>query len=55
MQFLIDNIHLIITFAFLVTEALAAFTQLLFPNNKGVSGFIAGLIKILQSLGAKNG
>lgn len=33
-----------------VSESAGAITQLVFPNNKGVSGVLAYIIKVVQSL-----
>jgi hypothetical protein len=54
MAWLSNNYVSILSIALILSEALGAICQLLFPSNKGVSGFFAGLIKALQTLGAKN-
>lgn len=54
MQWLIDHLGVFMTGLLVISEALAAVFQILFPENKGVSGFLAGLIKLLQALGAKD-
>ncbi len=48
-----QNYTLILTCALLLSEALAALVQLAFPQNKGISGVLAALIKFLQIIGAK--
>jgi hypothetical protein len=53
MTWLTSNMTLILGVLLVISEAIAALCQLLFPNNKGISGFIAGVIKFLQGLGAK--
>lgn len=52
-QWLIDHMSLLLTVLLSVSEAVAAIVQLVFPKNKGVSGILAGVIKVLQGLGAK--
>lgn len=54
MQWLIDNFTLIASLLLVLSEAAAAIVQMLFPSNKGVSGVIAAIIKVLQQAGAKN-
>lgn len=54
MSWLMDHLSVLMTCLLVVSEALAAVFQILFPDNKGVSGFLAGLIKLLQALGAKD-
>lgn len=36
-----------------VSEGLSLAAQLLFPDNKGISGVLSGLVKALKALGAK--
>ena len=54
MQWVLNNINIILTCLLVLTEATAAISQLAFPNNQGVHGIIAGMIKVLQALGAKS-
>lgn len=51
---LLAHLPLLLSALLLVSECAAAVVQLLFPDNKGVSGVIAGIIKALQALGAKD-
>lgn len=53
MAWLQANITSVLTIALVVSETAAAITQVLAPSNKGVTGVFAGIIKFLQSLGAK--
>lgn len=53
MQWIIDHFALILSAILVLSESAAAIVQLLFPDNKGVSGVIAGIIKFLQGIGAK--
>lgn len=53
MAFLTANIGMILSVLLILSEAMAAVCQMAFPNNKGVSGVVASIIKILQGLGAK--
>ena len=48
------NYLLVGTVLLIVSEAAAAITQLLFPENKGLSGAIATIVKILQKLLGKS-
>jgi hypothetical protein len=48
-----QNYTLVLTSLLLLSEAAAALVQLIFPQNKGVSGVLAALIKFLQVIGAK--
>jgi hypothetical protein len=50
MAVILDKLPMILGVALLVSECAAAVVQLLFPDNKGFSGFLAGLIKVLQGL-----
>lgn len=52
-QWIIDHMSLLLTVLLSVSETLAAIVQLVFPKNKGASGILAGVIKVLQGLGAK--
>lgn len=54
MVWLMGHMSLLMSCALLLSESVAAVVQLLFPENKGVSGMLAGVIKFLQSLGAKD-
>jgi hypothetical protein len=54
MQWLNNNFSLFLGILLAMSEAFAAICQLAFPDNKGISGVVAAIIKILQSLGAKN-
>lgn len=50
LQWLINNLNMLITALLAVSEATAAVCQLLFPQNKGISGFLASIIKLLQAI-----
>lgn len=54
MQWLSANYPALLGVILLVTEVAAAICQLAFPTNKGLSGIMQGIIKAVQSLGAKN-
>lgn len=49
MDWLISNFHVILATLLSISEGLAAAVQIFCPENKGVSGILAGIIKLLQS------
>lgn len=49
------NYATVLTVLLVASEAAAAITQLLVPSNKGLSGALATVIKILQKLTGKDG
>lgn len=51
---LTQNYLVVLTVLLVVSEAAAAITQLLAPDNKGVSGVLATIVKILQKLTGKD-
>lgn len=50
MQWLVDHMTLLLGILLAVSEAAAAITQLIWPDNKGLAGVMAGIIKFLQNL-----
>lgn len=54
MQWIIDHSLGLLMILLSITELAAAVCQVLFPSNKGIAGFLAGVIKLLQTLGAKS-
>jgi xanthine/uracil/vitamin C permease (AzgA family) len=54
MQWILDNLTPILGTLLGISETTAAIVQIVAPQNKGVSGLVAGVIKLLQLLGAKN-
>lgn len=54
MQWLSEHYDLIFKIALAFSEFLAVLCLLLFPDNKGVSGIIAGIIKFLKSIVSKD-
>lgn len=52
MDFIVSHMAVIVSFLLIVSEALSAVMQLLFPTNKGFSGILSGIIKMLQSIKA---
>lgn len=50
MESLLSHLPMILGIALALSECAAAIVQLAFPDNKGVSGVIAGVIKFLQGL-----
>jgi hypothetical protein len=53
MAWLSANLPVLLTVLLVLSEAVAAVSQLLWPANKGLSGIVAGIIKLLQTFGAK--
>lgn len=53
MSWLIQHKDMILTCVLVLSEAAAAIAQIAFPDNKGISGIMSGLIKFFQALGAK--
>lgn len=51
---ILNNLPMILTVLLVVSEALASICQLAFPDNKGIGGILAGAIKVLQTMGAKD-
>jgi hypothetical protein len=51
LTWLVGHSSVLISALLIFSEAAASVCQLLFPDNKGVSGVIAYIIKVLQSLG----
>lgn len=54
MNWFLANFGGLMTCCLILSEAAAAIVQLAYPNNQGITGVIAGLIKLFQSLGGKN-
>ncbi len=50
MEWLTAHWTLILGILLIVSETIASVVQLAFPDNKGISGIMAGIIKFLQSL-----
>ena len=48
------NFPMIVMVLLIASEAAAAITQLLFPQNKGLTGALATVVKILQKLSGKS-
>lgn len=53
MAWLTANWGLLASILLIASEAAAAISQLVAPGNTGVSGFFAGVIKLLQGAGVK--
>lgn len=53
MQWMVANFHMVLSVLFVITEAAAAVAQIAFPTNQGITGFLAAVIKVLQSFGVK--
>jgi hypothetical protein len=54
MQWILNNLTPLLAMLLGISETTAAIMQIVAPQNKGVSGLVAGIIKLLQLLGAKN-
>lgn len=54
MGWTLDNLHILLGMLLAVSELSAAAVQLTAPDNKGVSGILAFVIKLLQKLGAQD-
>lgn len=54
MDWILSNLSILLALLFGVSELAAALAQLIYPENQGLSGFLATLVKILQKLGAKD-
>lgn len=54
MDWILMNIDMILGILLAVSEISAAIVQMTRPQNEGISGIIAALVKLLQKLGAKN-
>jgi hypothetical protein len=50
MKYLIDHSNQIVNLLLFTSEAMAVITQLIAPENKGFSGFLASIIKFLQKV-----
>ncbi len=51
--FFVNHHDVMLALLLVASEGLALGVQLLFPDNKGVGGVLAGLVKALKALGAK--
>lgn len=50
MEFFMAHLPMILGIALALSECAAAIVQLAFPDNKGVAGVIAGIIKLIQGI-----
>ena len=53
MKWIIENWNAIVAIPLFASELLAAITQIVAPKNKGISGFLAAIIKFLQNIETK--
>lgn len=53
MEWILTHLSSVLGILLLMSEIMAAITQMFFPENKGITGFLASMIKLLQELGAE--